>query len=394
MRQDIRKYFKDRLENDIIPFWDNRIIDSEYGGYFNCFDEKGNIFDTKKSGWFLGRTIYMYSYLYNNLDKNKNWLKKAKIGVDFLINKFYLNDYRFALYSNRDGSILDKTKSIHTDHFVAKGLIEYIVASNDKKHLFFLEKMLDTLFENAKDTKLMEEEGVEKGYKKHSISFMSLLVAMESRKLFNKKYSNEIDYFLNECLYVFADDRHNAVFEYVNMSSVKKDELAGHARLIDIGHGFEALWFCMEEGIKRGDTTIVNRAQQALDWLIDLGYDKENGGFYELVDIYNKIPEQKHMYSNYDGVEVKYNDKIWWVQVEILYALLLSGCKLNNKKHYDLFLKHFDYCKKHFVDEDNKEWFSVLSVDNKIKDARKGSMVKGFYHVPRTYMNIVLLLKS
>ena len=33
---------KKQLLEDHIPFWEPRVLDREYGGYFNCFDREEN----------------------------------------------------------------------------------------------------------------------------------------------------------------------------------------------------------------------------------------------------------------------------------------------------------------------------------------------------------------
>ena len=42
------KILKNHLLNDIMPFWENRCLDKEYGGYLTCFDRKGGLTDDSK----------------------------------------------------------------------------------------------------------------------------------------------------------------------------------------------------------------------------------------------------------------------------------------------------------------------------------------------------------
>lgn len=388
----LKNYYEEQLLNGVIPFWENRLVDQQCGGYFNCFDKSGDLYSDVKSGWFVGRNIYLFSTLYNNISKDQKWLDIANVGVEFLIKKIYAGNGRFNLLVDRKGQIIEGTTSIHTDHFAAKGLIEYIVASGDYSYKDFVKEILDTLFENAEDRNLMESEGVPSGYLKHSVNFMSLLVAMETKKLFGDEYKDKIDKYLNRCLYTFTDDSERATFEYVNIQ--ENSDREGIGRLVDIGHAFESLCFCMQEGIYRQDSLIIERAEKALDWIIKRGYDQKHGGFYELVDVYDHKPEEKFMESQYDGTAVKYDDKIWWVQVEALYALALSGVTCDNKTHFDYFNKMHNYCKEKFVDTNDCEWYSILDRNNSIKDSRKGSLTKGPYHIPRAYMNLILLFDN
>src|SRR3990172_2755118 len=61
MSEIISKYIidiKKHILEDIMPFWDRRCLDREYGGYITCFDREGNITSTNKYIWFQGRQLY------------------------------------------------------------------------------------------------------------------------------------------------------------------------------------------------------------------------------------------------------------------------------------------------------------------------------------------------
>lgn len=83
MKQHAQLYKKELLEN-IIPFWTQHSIDKDHGGFFTCLDRYGKVFDTDKFAWLQGRQIWTYSMLFNNVEKNDDWLKIAQHGADFL----------------------------------------------------------------------------------------------------------------------------------------------------------------------------------------------------------------------------------------------------------------------------------------------------------------------
>src|SRR5574342_242859 len=90
-RMDIKRH----IVEDIMPFWDKRCLDREYGGYINCFDREGNITSANKYIWMQGRQLYIYSLLYNRIEKRHEWLEFAKAGYDFLINHAYTGNGRW-----------------------------------------------------------------------------------------------------------------------------------------------------------------------------------------------------------------------------------------------------------------------------------------------------------
>ena len=78
--------YKDELLNNVLPFWLENSQDHEYGGYFTCLDREGRVFDTDKFIWLQGREVWMFSMLYNKVEKRKEWLDCAVQGGEFLKN--------------------------------------------------------------------------------------------------------------------------------------------------------------------------------------------------------------------------------------------------------------------------------------------------------------------
>ena len=69
--------YKDELLDNVLPFWLENSQDHEYGGYFTCLDREGRVFDTDKFIWLQGREVWMFSMLYNKVEKRKEWLDCA-----------------------------------------------------------------------------------------------------------------------------------------------------------------------------------------------------------------------------------------------------------------------------------------------------------------------------
>ena len=76
--------YKDELLNNVLPFWLQNSQDKEFGGYFTCLDREGKVFDTDKFIWLQGREVWMFSMLYNKVEKRQEWLDCAVQGGEFL----------------------------------------------------------------------------------------------------------------------------------------------------------------------------------------------------------------------------------------------------------------------------------------------------------------------
>jgi len=49
--------YKDELFNNVIPFWENKSPDYQYGGYFTCLDRAGNVYNEDKFVWLQARQV-------------------------------------------------------------------------------------------------------------------------------------------------------------------------------------------------------------------------------------------------------------------------------------------------------------------------------------------------
>lgn len=382
-------YYRKHLLEDIVPFWEERMLDPEYGGYYNCFDREGRLYNDVKCGWFVGRNMYTLSALYNNIGKRPGWLEAAGIGHKFLIEKAMAKSGRLNYLMARDGSVINGETSIFTDHFAVKGLFEYIEASGSKEDIPLAKSMFEALIRNVSDRTVLANECHDGRFRKHAVNFMTLIVAIEGKKLFGDEMKPIIDARLRDSLYTFADDSEKAPLEYV--STEGKPLYQDGGRIIDPGHTMESLWFSMKEGVGRGDRSIIERAGEIVDWVIDRAWDEEYGGFYQNVDVFDATPQKPFLSTRYIDIDVAWSDKIWWVQAEALYTLALSAILTGNERHFKYFLKLHRYCKDYFSDPQYGEWYSMLRRDGSVLSDRKGFELKGFYHVPRCVMQLVLL---
>ena len=76
--------------------------------------------------------------------------------------------------------------------------------------------------------------------------------------------------------------------------------------------------------------------------------------------------------------------KLWWPHNEILIASLMLYRDTNEEKYLDWFDKTLNYCREHFSDPENGEWYGYLRRDGlPTMPSTKGSTFKGPFHLPR-----------
>ena len=130
-----RQLFEKELFENVIPFWTNNAIDTVNGGIYNSLDRKGEIYSTDKSVWMQGRAGYMFSYIYNNLNKDPKYLEIAKSCLDFLQKHCIDTDKRMFFSVTKEGLPLRKRRYWFSESFYIIACAEYYKATGDKQYL-------------------------------------------------------------------------------------------------------------------------------------------------------------------------------------------------------------------------------------------------------------------
>lgn len=81
---------RDQLFERYLPFWEQGGIDEENGGFMCYLYDDGSVENDRKDIWYQGRGIWVYSYLYNELDRNPKWLEIAREARDFMVDHMHL----------------------------------------------------------------------------------------------------------------------------------------------------------------------------------------------------------------------------------------------------------------------------------------------------------------
>jgi len=145
--------YKSELLEQIIPFWEKNSIDKEYGGYFTCLDREGSVYDTDKFMWLQGRQVWMFSTLYNQVEKKQQWLDIALSGAGFM-KRFGMDEQGNWYFSlTRDGKPLIQPYNIFSDCFAAMAFAELFKATGIQEYSDIAIKTYHTLSNGRKTQK-------------------------------------------------------------------------------------------------------------------------------------------------------------------------------------------------------------------------------------------------
>jgi N-acylglucosamine 2-epimerase len=380
---------KKHILEDIMPFWDNRCLDSEYGGYITCFDRQGNITSTNKYIWFQGRQLYAYSFLYNRIEKRGEWLNFAKAGYDFLVRHAYAGNGRWNFELTREGQVITGTNSIYSDYHVAQGLAEYLLATGcaDEHGMEILEDTFSAIEKNTMDWEFKDvfENTWSPSLIWHDMHLTALNTAFITGQTLGRSRVRAFeDYCLDKILNWFMKEDKKLVFEAVTRKN--KLDLSSVGLFINPGHSLESMWFCLETGRIHENKATIQRALQGVDWTYRVGWDSVYGGIFSYLNADGRTPEP---FDWHRETNTAWDDKIWWVNCESLCCFAVSYAASLDKKYLVMFEKQYDFCMKYFYDPQYGEWYERLYRDGSVKVADKGTKWKCAYHLVRSLVQSI-----
>ena len=377
-----KEIYRSALLDDVVPFWQNRALDWEYGGYLHCFDRRGDLFDTDKSVWTQGRMVWMFSRLYNVIEKRQEWLDAAKLGYDF-INQYCFDDNMHMYFRvTREGKPLRIRRYWFSEAFAIMGFAEYAKAANDRKAIQKSKELYNHVLSyfNTPGYFPPKINPETRKTKSHSTYMILLSISQAMREIDDDPlYSRTIDLCMNELLEYFVKKDGKVLLETVGPSGERLDRPEG--RCINPGHSIESAWFLMEEAIFRKDNVLMEKAIEIMEWSLEKGWDGEFGGLYYFVDVEGKPP-----------LQLEWDMKLAWPHNEAVYALLLAYCYTKDEKYAKWFEKIHKYAFDHFSDREYGEWFGYLHRDGTVVIDAKGTDWKSPYHLMRALLNVYLLL--
>ena len=364
--------YKETLLLDIIPFWENNSLDDTNGGYFTCLDKNGKVYDTDKFIWLQGRQAWTFSMLYNKVEKKEKWLKIAKNGIDFLIKHGMDNNGHFFFSTTKEGAPLIQPYNIFSDCFAAMAFSQYAKASGDEKIKSLAKQTYFNIIKRKDSPKgvYTKNTGVRplKGFSLPMI--LSNLVLELEDILEPEEVEKTIDFSINEVMNVFLDKDSGLIYENVLPDGHHDDSFEG--RLLNPGHGLEAMWFMIDIGERRKDYELIKKATTVIINILEYGWDKEYGGIFYFMDAQGHPPQQ-----------LEWDQKLWWVHLESLVALSKAYKFSKDEKIYQWYKKVHDYSWGKFSDPKNGEWYGYLSREGKVLLDLKGGKWKGCFHTPR-----------
>ncbi len=365
--------YRNGLLDDVLPFWLKHSLDREHGGYFSCLDQKGSVYDTDKFMWLQGREAWMFSALYNRLEKRAEWLDAARVGIEFL--KSHGRDERGNWYFQLDrvGRPISKPWSIFSDCFISIAFAQYALAGGDEESREIAVQTYENIWRCKDDPSrgLGTDVGDHRSLLGFSLPMILINMCLEFEDVLSRKrLEADARVAVHELMDLLLDRKTMLLHEAVAPDGSLVDCLEG--RRINPGHGAEAMWFVMTVSEKLGDGAMIDLAARTALRQIEFGWDKEYGGIYAFLDEKGYPPEQ-----------LEWDQKLWWAHLESIVTMLMAYRHTREPQYWEWFERLHDYSWRYFADPEFGEWWGYLNRRGEVSLALKGGKWKGCFHVPR-----------
>lgn len=365
--------YRHNLLEDVIPFWTTHSLDRKQGGYFTCLDPKGKVYDTDKFVWLQGRQVWTFSMLYNRVEPREEWLEVAKHGADFLEKYGRAEDGSWYFSLTQTGKPLIQPYNIFSDCFATMAFGQLSKATQSQHYADIAKHTFDQILSRRNNPKGKWSKSVveTRPLKNFALPMILCNLSLEIEELLDSALVNQtIQECIREVMEVFYEPNSGLILENVTPDGKFSDSFEG--RLLNPGHAIEAMWFIMDLGVRQNDVALIEKAVKITLDTLEYSWDKEFGGIYYFLDLKGAPPQQ-----------LEWNQKLWWVHVETLIALLKGYLHTQNPACWEWFERVHAYTWKHFPDPSHGEWFGYLDRRGDILLPLKGGKWKGCYHVPR-----------
>lgn len=371
--KELSQQYRKELLGNVVPFWLNHSSDDEFGGYYTCLDRAGRVYDTDKFIWLQCRQVWTFSMLYNEVERKKEWLDFALQGAAFLIKNGMDKSGNWYFSLTREGQPLIQPYNIFSDCFAAMAFGQLFKATGDASFARLAKDTFSNILSRSNDPKGKYSKAYPGTRELQSFALPMILTNLVLEiepvldpELVQKSINEGIDTVISK----FYRPELGVIIESINPDGTLSDSFEG--RTVNPGHGLESMWFIMDLAEKKGDKVLMQKAVDIALSLLAYGWDEQYGGIYYFRDVKGNPP-----------LQLEWDQKLWWVHLEALIAMLKGYLHTGNEACWQWFEKLHAYSWDHFADKEYDEWFGYLNRRGEVLIPLKGGKWKGCFHVPR-----------
>jgi len=406
----MKREMQDVLQQNILPFWMERMVDRENGGFYGRIDGQGRLHPQAEKGAILNaRILWAFAAAYRVMDdgtkgahetyrSHESYLTMATRAKDYLVEHFIDKEYGGVYWSvDYQGRPLDTKKQFYAIGFVIYGLSEYVRATGDREALDYALKLYDSIEEHALDREHngyieactrewgeiadMRLSELDANYPKsqnthlHIIEpYTNLLRCLKEQHVDQRRADVEAS--LRNLIDIFTDRILNPETHHLDLF-FEMDWTRGAGQLESYGHDIECSWLIHEAALVLGDQQVLDKVERVVQ---EVAKASEKGLRPDGAMIHE---------ANLDTGHVD-DDLHWWVQAENVVGWVNIYQHFGDASAFEKAAACWQYIKDNLIDWDGGEWFWSRHPDgtlNTVDD--KAGFWKCPYHNSRMCLEVI-----
>ena len=415
----MRQEMQDVVENNILRFWLDKMVDREYGGFYGRIDGNNQLHSEAEKGAILNaRILWSFSAAYRIL-RNPAYLEAATRAKNYFIKHFIDSEYGGVYWSvDYLGNPLDTKKQFYAIGFAIYGLTEYVRATGDREVLDYALQLYDCIEEHALDRKYngyieactrewgeiadMRLSELDANYPKSQNTHLHIIEPYTNllRCLKELHAQETCDYVptigsvlpvgvtipvetivaveasLRNLIDIFTDRILNPETHHLDLF-FEMDWTREAGQLESYGHDIECSWLMHEAALVLNDTGVLKKMEPIVQLVAkasEKGLNPDGSMIHE---------------ANMDTGHVD-DDLHWWVQAESVVGFANLYQYFGDENALDKSWHCWDYIKRNLLDHEHGEWYWSRHADgtlNIVDD--KAGFWKCPYHNSRMCLEIM-----
>lgn len=386
-----KKEMQDVLTGNILPFWIDKMVDHENGGFYGRIDGHGNLHaDAEKGGILNARILWTFSAAYRVLGKSE-YLEMATRAKDYIIAHFIDREYGGTYWSlDYKGNPKDTKKQFYAIGFMIYGLSEYVRATGDKEALDYAIQLFECIEEHSLDVIYngyieactrewgeiadMRLSDLDANYPKSQNTHLHIIEPYAN--LYRVWKDERLEKALRNMINIFTDKILNPETNHLDLF-FEKDWTRGAGHLESYGHDIECSWLMHEAALVLGDAEVLKKVEEIVPLVAkasEKGLNPDGSMIHE---------------ANLDTGHVD-DDLHWWVQAEAVVGFYNIYQHFGDESALDKSLQCWQYIKDNLIDYKAGEWYWSRHPDGTLNlDDDKAGFWKCPYHNGRMCLEII-----
>ena len=397
------------LEDNILSFWTDRMVDHEHGGFYGRIDGHGQLHPEAEKGAILNaRILWAFSAAYryfshedNEAGKAQLYLETATRAKDYLIDHFIDHECGGVYWSvDYLGRPLDTKKQFYAIGFALYGLSEYARATGDREALDYALQLFDCIEQHAFDSKYngyieactrewgeiadMRLSELDANYPKSQNTHLHIIEPYTN--LYRCVKEPKVEAALRNLINIFTDHILNPETHHLDLF-FEMDWTRGAGHLESYGHDIECSWLLHEAALVLGDKKVLEKVEPIVRMVAkasEKGLRPDGSMIHEA-----RLATSDDAGGNLTADDVD-DDLHWWVQAENVVGWLNIWQYFGDHEALARALRCYQYIKDCLVDWEQGEWYWSRRADGTLNlDDDKAGFWKCPYHNSRMCLEIL-----